>query len=321
MARYEPDFEVYFVRGGARTSLRHRVMDFEFSDSAEETDLTAITVEDIATDLLNDPALLDDGQTELHYRFGYVGQMSALHTAIVTMVKPDFPQSGAVTIQIKAHDKGIVANKDIKTRVWERTEGYRPDEIASAIAAELGLTATVEACKESTRKLRWKQAKETDLEFLKRLTKEAVPEKAQQNSNYLLHVDGDQLVFATKNNDGGHTHEYDYFPSKGGNLLSFSPEIQEKKEEATTETRSAATGDKVRSEPGTTPRTSLGRSDVNAPKNTGMGPQQPGGMPAPKKPRDTGMGPQEPGAEKGGTTGSGKGRVFVDPVTGRIWRR
>lgn len=59
-------------------------------------------------------------------------------------------------------------------------------------------------------------------------------------------------------------------------------------------------------------------TSASVPKNTGMGPQQPGGMGIPRRPRNTGMGPQEagdPDAEGVGKILSARGDHQTNPFT------
>lgn len=262
--RHEPYMHVEFVRGGKTYPLEHRIVDFEYLDSAEETNMLHLTVEDIMTDLIDHPDFIDDGHTTIRFYFGYIGDVSPTREAILSYLKPSFPQSGAITLEVKAHDLGLFMQKGKRAKVWERPKGYTPDELAMEIAALNGLDVQVTKCAESTRKLRWSQGSESDLAFLKKIAKTATPASGKKTANYLVYIADQTLHFEMKKVSDPPAFSFTYFPKGNGELLSFEPEIQEKKESDKVDTANAVSGKKKTKDSSNTTRESLGDSDVNA---------------------------------------------------------
>lgn len=264
MAQYEPYMFIEFTRNGRTHTLQQRVTDFEYVDSTEETDMLNLTIEDIVTDLIDHPDLIDDGHTTVQFYFGYIGNVSPKRQAILSYLKPSFPQGAPITLQLKAHDLGLFMQKGKRTKVWERKQGYKPCELAQEIGALNGLRVEVTPCHESTRRLRWTQGNETDLAFLKKIAESATPASGRKTANYLVYISDDTLHFSMKKVDQAVDFSFTYFPRGDGDLLSFEPEIQEKKESDTVETKDAVKAKTTKKNSSNTTRDSLGKSDVNA---------------------------------------------------------
>jgi len=268
MARWEPTFIVEFERNGKVYPITQEITSFEYDDSAEETNMLKLQIEDPLGKLLDNPDFLDDGHTKLRFRWGYIGDMSDMHEAILSYVKPSFPSGAPISLEVKAHDLGLFVQKGKQTKVWRRTEGYRPDEIAIAISGKLGLHPFVTPCDESTRRSTWTQGQLSDLEFLKKIAKYAVPANGQKGSNYVVFIRNNELHFEIKPTEAKAFFTYVYFPNGDSDLISFEPEIQEKKQSDTVERRGVKRT--VKRDTSNTPRASLGKSD-NTPGKKGNG--------------------------------------------------
>jgi murein DD-endopeptidase MepM/ murein hydrolase activator NlpD len=237
MAEWEPTVLIEYYRGeGKPVPIHAKVVDFEYSDSAEETNMVKMTLADVDTTLFDAKDFLDDGKTNVTFRFGYIGNLSRKRDAILSYIRPVFPQSGSITLELKAHDLGLFSQKDKITKVWERNIGYSEDEIAIEIGKSMGLKVVF--VPSLNRKLRWTQSNLTDLEFLKELAMSAKPAMGDKKANYAVYIQDDTLYFQPKKLDEKEKFEFTYFPaSKKGNLLMFDPQINEKKEDPSTEVR------------------------------------------------------------------------------------
>lgn len=307
--KYETAIKVSFKRGGKTYNIAQRVESLEYSDSAEETNMVTLTVEDVLTDLIDHPDFIDDAHTTIVFQFGYIGDMSEPKSAILSYLKPSFPQNDAIKLEMKGHDLGLYMQKGKKTKVWQRKKGYTPSELAEAIAEENGLRAVVTKCAESTRKLRWPQGNQTDLQFLKKIAKSAVPADGRKGANYVVYIDGDELHFEMKKTSADPDFTFTYFSRGTSELLSFEPEIQENKKSDEVKVADPKKKNDIKKDSSNTPRNSLGNSDNNN-GNKGKGGTKP--APAPKKNSN------KPKTNKPATPVKKRDPVKVNPDTGQI---
>ena len=269
MGSWEPVVFIDFERNnsGTRHSLTQRIHSFEYDDSATETNMLKFTATDHETYLIDHPELLDDGYTVIRFSFGHLGRLSKVHESVLTFLHPKFPESGSIEIEVKAFDKGIWIQAEMKTRVFKQKGGLLASDIATQIALEHNMKPVVEKTKHH--KSRWTQGNMTDLEFLKHIAKNQVAADSKKTASYLVYIQDNELHFHPADTSQAPSYEFTYFPDSDGDLLSFEPQIEQKKKNPT-----AKVGSKTATN-ANTPSTSLGKSEPGEnpdnPSNDGEG--------------------------------------------------
>jgi len=255
MAGWEPTVYMEFERNGRVYPISQRIHSFEYSDSAVATNMLKFMIADPETYLIDHPDFLDDGYTIIRFSFGFLGDMSITHEAVLTYLHPRFPESGIIEMECKAFDKGIWIQAEMKTRVFKDKGGLLASDVAIMIAGEHGLTPIVEPTKD--KRSRWSQGNMTDLEFLKHIAKNQRAADTTKTASYLVYIQDNELHFHPADTSQAPSFEFTYFPNSNGSLLSFEPQIEQKKKNPKVKVGKATAG------LDNTAMTSLGESEPN----------------------------------------------------------
>lgn len=130
---YETHEPVFFVRvkpsegGDARVDLSSRVTRFEYEDNENAADKLTLSVDNWDLANFDDPVWKKGNILEVSW--GYPGVMAPIRTVQIREVK------GFQVLQIEAHGKEVIANRVVKTRVFENTSR---SAVVLKIANELG---------------------------------------------------------------------------------------------------------------------------------------------------------------------------------------
>lgn len=157
--RTSPVFFVSMQSNGGWIDFPYHVLSLVVEDDEKKADTLKITIDNSDLSAFDDPVF--DKTITLRVRWGYPNDLSAEHTAIVQKV------TGARVLELECLDKGVVGNKEAKTRVFERVTR---SQVAEAIAVELGYTAAQRFIQPTTIVHETiAQAGMTDLQFAKKL--------------------------------------------------------------------------------------------------------------------------------------------------------
>ncbi len=135
------------------------VTSFEYQDEEKKTDLLKITVDNHDLRMLDHP-IVEKG-TQLVVQWGYPGALTPERLCIVQKV------TGFALLTIEAQDKGVLAQKETKSRTFENVTR---SDVARVVAAGLGYDAdqmTIEPTTEVHAVVT--QAAQTDGQFLQKL--------------------------------------------------------------------------------------------------------------------------------------------------------
>jgi len=130
---FETHEPVYFVRvkpsegGDERVDLTDRVQRFEYEDNESAADKLSLTVDNWDLANFDDPVWKKGNILEVSW--GYPGVMAPIRTVQIRSVK------GFEVLTIEAHGKEVLANRVVKTRVFEN---MRRSDVVRQIAEELG---------------------------------------------------------------------------------------------------------------------------------------------------------------------------------------
>jgi len=147
--------------GDERVSLGDRLIGFTFEDSDNKTDKASIQIDNWDLFFFESPLIVKGALLEVSW--GYPDRMSPVRELVVRKVK------GFTTLQIEAHAKSVLMNREQKCRVFENVT--RAD-VARQIAEENGFSgsfAEVEDTEEVFECIN--QAGETDARLLTRLAR------------------------------------------------------------------------------------------------------------------------------------------------------
>lgn len=118
---------------GEPVDLSDRIYEFVYEDTESKADKLTLKIENFNLEHFDSPVLAKGGILEVEW--GYPGHMSPRRKCVVQSVK------GFQVLTVEALDKGILANKDTKSRTFEKTtrsavialvakeEGYKPEQI------------------------------------------------------------------------------------------------------------------------------------------------------------------------------------------------
>lgn len=104
-----------------------RVSQFDYEDDEKKVDLVKLTMDNRDLSLLDSP-IIEKG-TVLTVMWGYPGNLTPPRECVVQKV------TGSLSLSVEAHDKGVLMNKEAKTKVFE---GKTRSEVVAAIATENG---------------------------------------------------------------------------------------------------------------------------------------------------------------------------------------
>ena len=152
-------------------------------------------------------ALFDIGN-RLTVELGYVGSTQQLFDGDITVVQPDFPESGVPTVQITAHSRLYRLARGRCTRPFRNTTDA---DIARQIANEAQLTPDVEQT--TTQYDQVMQHNLTNLEFLR---------GRARLIGFEVRVEGDTLAFKPPDREQGPGISLEW----GRTLRSFRPRIE-----------------------------------------------------------------------------------------------
>lgn len=130
---YETHEPIFFVRvkpsegGDERVDLSSRVLRFEYEDNESAADKLTLSVDN--ADLVNfdDPVWKKGNKLEVSW--GYPGVMAPIRTVQIRKVQ------GFLTLQVEAHGLEVIANRVVKTRVFDNMSR---SSVVRQIAQELG---------------------------------------------------------------------------------------------------------------------------------------------------------------------------------------
>lgn len=225
MSQYTPIIYIEYERNGRRGEipLGDRLVRFEYVDSEEELSKLELVLEDGDLSIIDDPDLLEDGETRIRVRFGYPGNLSKEKVFVLQRIAPTFGKQ--ITVRLTAYDLGVELAGFAVSQIWEREDGeaYTESEIAEEIAALYGLRAEVEPT--VTRKLRWEQSGVSDMEFLLQLAEHAVAADPRKQGPYTVYVDETTLYFKPMPLDTEPQAVFTYYMGDGGEnrLIEFNP--------------------------------------------------------------------------------------------------
>jgi len=185
-------------------------LSFESDDSKAAVLTLKITDRDRA--FIDDPRL--ENNKHITFRIGYANRMCRERTVIIKEVHPVYPDTGNVSLTIKAFDLSAVAKDNAEPKNWGKKTA---SEIASAIAQRYGYDEEVEATNDIPTKDRIQSGAITDMEYLRSLA---------ARLNYDCFVEGAALNFKPREYKGNPAHVFVYFSSGESVLRKFQPSVK-----------------------------------------------------------------------------------------------
>lgn len=190
--------------GTERVDLGDRLIGFTFEDSDNKTDKASIQIDN--WDLLFFDSQLIVKGAKLEVSWGYPDRMSPVRELVVRKVK------GFTTLQIEAHAKSVLMNREQKCRVFENVT--RAD-VARQIAEENGFTGSFVEVEDTEEVFECiNQAAETDARLLTRLGR---------REGFRFYVDQTGFHWHSRRFDQPPTRAYRYYTDPDqGDILSVS---------------------------------------------------------------------------------------------------
>lgn len=215
---FEPTYLIEISGKRLSKDITDEIQSFAFEEVDDAKDVLELTICDRNLQFVDDP-LFQEGN-EIHFRFGYAGNLSDLHIAIIEDIEYDFPDGGMPTVTLKAYDKSTIMAKSGEQKVWQAAApGLRYSDVATQIAQKHGLTPIV--TETHGKHLRIPQDGVTDAKFLKTLAGKA--RTADGKGGFVYFVQGNELHFHPKGMDDAPGVVLEYFIGGTGTLRSFKP--------------------------------------------------------------------------------------------------
>lgn len=181
------------------------------SDDSKAAVLT-LKITDRDRTFIDDPRL--ENNKHITFRIGYPNRMCRERTVIIKEVLPVYPDTGNVSLTIKAFDLSAVAKDNAEPKNWGKKTA---SEIASAIAKRYGYDEEIESTNDLPTKDRIQSGRITDMEYLKSLA---------TRLNYDCFVEGTALNFKPREYKGSPAHVFVYFSSGASVLRKFQPHVK-----------------------------------------------------------------------------------------------
>jgi len=188
--------------GTERVDLGDRLIGFTFEDSDNKTDKASLQIDNWDLSFFDSKLIVKGAILEVSW--GYPDRMSPVRKLVVRKIK------GFTTLQVEAHAKSVLMNREQKCRVFENVTR---SDIAKEIADENGFSGTfanVEDTDEIYECLN--QAGETDARFLTRLAR---------REGFRFYVDQTGLHWHSRRFDQSPTRVFRYYTDPNqGDILS-----------------------------------------------------------------------------------------------------
>jgi len=208
---YETHEPLFFVRvkpsegGDASIDLTGKVLSFEYEDNENAADKLTLSVDN--TDLANFDEPVWKKGNKLEVSWGYPGAMAPIRTVQIRSVK------GFLTLNIEAHGLEVIANRIVKSRVFENV---KRSDVVRTIAGELGYIdddvlhiQDTEIVYETI-----SQSRLTDAQFIRRLA---------HKESFLWYIDFDGFHFHERDiaQQAVRTYVYYNIGSSGSNIVDI----------------------------------------------------------------------------------------------------
>jgi len=204
--RSEPQVLLRVKVDGAdeRVDLGDRLVGFTFEDSDNKTDKASIQIDNWDLFFFDSPLIVKGALLEVSW--GYPDRMSPVRELVVRKVK------GFTTLQIEAHAKSVLMNREQKCRVFESVT--RAD-VARQLADENGFSGSFAEIEDTEEVFECiNQAGETDARLLTRLGR---------REGFRFWVDQTGFHWHSRRFDQPPTRVYRYYTDPGqGDILSVS---------------------------------------------------------------------------------------------------
>ena len=178
---------------------------FSYEEDEKQMDELRITITKCNLEFVDHP-LLQEGK-EIRVRWGYLGNLSEVHSCTIKEINYAFGEDGLVRIELTAYDKRHKMTGRASRKCWK---GKKVSEIVKDIADKHGFDTAIEVEDDVLYEFLSEGAK-NDLKFLKELAEDA---------GCSVWVEGEKLYFKP-NKVQEPVYKFTYYKDRDGYLRSF----------------------------------------------------------------------------------------------------
>lgn len=153
---------------------------FSYEEDEKQMDELRITITKCDLEFVDHP-LLQEGK-EIRVRWGYLGNLSEVHSCTIKEINYAFGEDGLVRIELTAYDKRHKMTGRASRKCWK---GKKVSEIVKDIADKHGFDTAIEVEDDVLYEFLSEGAK-NDLKFLKELAEDAGCSVWVEGENYIL---------------------------------------------------------------------------------------------------------------------------------------